>query len=282
MKRFCFRYAGIIFTVSIHDNDYSRPYLDHFGAEPVFDSTGIKIEAIMEPRPPVIDITEADKPPDCTIINNILTVVHPYYEGIFNLNKKEGNAVVSSIFALKAFIRLIVSVVIIDRGGLAIHSSCIFRNNRAHIFSGASGFGKSTVIKLTDNPRLYSDEVTLVRKDEYGIFKIHYSPFRSEFYTESLDSTDIIAGLFFLQKDANVYLEPLHQTQAVIKLLPNIFFPISGRNPFEQKIFQLCVDFLSQIKAGIIHFKKDNSFWRCIDEEFSNLETESIYDYQNN
>lgn len=282
MRRFGFRYAGIIFTVAIHNNDFSKPYLDHFSAEPVLDPTGIKIEAVIEPRTHSIKINEIDKPPDCTINNDTLTIVHRYYEGSYNLTQNEGTVSVSSMFSLMAFIRLVVSVVIINRGGLALHSSCIFKNNRAHLFAGTSGSGKSTIVKLTDEPLLYSDEVTLVRKGQSGIFEVHHSPFRSEFHTDSLDSTEKIAGVFFLQQDSGVYLEPLPQTQALIKLLPNVFFPIVARNPFEQKIFQLCLDFLSQVRAMVMHFRKDNSFWRCIDEEFGNLETESGYNYQKN
>ncbi len=282
MRLLGFRYAGIIFSVAIQNNNYSKPFLEHFRAEPVLEGTEVKIEAIIQPRAYVINNNEIDKPPDCTINNNTLTIVHPYYEGTFDLTKNEGTASVSNLFSLMAFIRLIVSVVIIDRGGLAIHSSCIFKNNKAHIFAGTSGSGKSTVVKLTDEPLLYSDEVTLVRKDESGFFKIHHSPFRSEFHTESLDATENIVGMFFLQQDTSVFLEPLTQSHALIKLLPNVFFPIVARNPFEPKIFQLCLDFLSQVRPVVMHFKKDNSFWRYIDEEFSNVETKSGYDYQNN
>lgn len=282
MKQFGFRYAGIIFTVAIHKNDFSKPYLDHFRAYPAPDPAGIKIEALIEPREHIINNAEVDKPPDCTINNDILNIVHPYYEGTYNLTQNEGNVSVSSLFALMAFIRLIVSVVIIGRGGLAIHSSCIFKNNRAYIFSGSSGYGKSTIVKLTDKPLLYSDEVTLVRKDESGIFNVYHSPFRSEFNTEALNATEKIAGTFFLRQDSRVYLEPLSQTQALIKLLPNVFFPVVERNPFEQKIFKICLEFLSQVRAVVLHFKKDDSFWRCIDDEFSNLGTESRCDYQNN
>lgn len=281
MKQLSFSCADISFTISLLNGSFNESHFDYFQVEPGPGAPEIKIAAAIKPIINLSCNTEIDKPPDCTINNHTLTIVHPCYQGTYNLRQNEGTASVSSLFSLMAFIRLIVSVIIIDRGGLAIHSAGILKNNRAYIFSGPSGHGKSTIVKLTDNPRLFSDEVTLVRKDESGIFKVHHSPFRSEFHTESLDSTGKIAGMFFLQQDSSVYLESLPKTQALIKMLPNVFFPIIARNQFEPKIFQLCLDFLGQVKPVVMHFKKDNSFWRCIDEEFSHLETESGYDHQN-
>lgn len=282
LRGFVFRYAGITFSVAIQNYELSKPQPDHFRANPVPEATGIKIEAVIESRNHSISSIEIDQPPAVTLNNDTLTITHPLYEGTYNLSQDEGKVSVGSLFSLFAFIRLIVSVVIIDRGGLAIHSSCILQNNKAYIFAGSSGNGKSTVIKLTENPLLYSDEVTLVRKDETGLFWVYHSPFRSEFHTEPLHPLGKIAGIYFLRQDTAVFLESLSQADALIKLLPNIFFPVKARNPYEPKIFQLCCDFLCQVKAEVMHFKKDNSFWRCIDEEFGSLETEPGNDYQNN
>lgn len=284
--------ADIPFTITIQNSSFNRLYFEYFKVEPAGDVPGIKIEATIKPRPnitPRSNITsssedtksEFNKPPDVTHSNGILTIFHPLYKGTYDLKQDEGTASVSSFYSLIFFIRLICSVVITDWGGMAIHSSCMLKNNRAHVFSGPSGYGKSTLIKLTEKPLLYSDEVTLIRKDEAGVFKVHHSPFRSEFHTEPIQPTDNIAGMFFIKQDTRTYIEPLSQAEGLIKLLPNIFFPITERNPYEPKIFQLCCDFLHQVKPAILHFRKDNSFWRCINEEYSNFEAESRYDYQN-
>jgi hypothetical protein len=298
LHQFCLRCADIPFTIIIRNSRFCQSYFDHFKVEQAGAEPGIKIEAFINTRPnikPMPNIktrsnittrlhninSVVNQPPEVTHSDGILTIVHPLYEGIFNLKQGEGTASVNDIYSLIAFIRLVCSVVIIDRGGLAIHSSCIFKNHSAHIFSGSSGYGKSTLVKLTEKPLLYSDEVTLVRKDEAEVFKVYHSPFRSEFHTEPLQPTDNIAGMFFIKQNTSTYIQPLSQSAALSKLLPNIFFPITERNPYEPKIFQLCCDFLHQVKPAILHFKKDNSFWRCIIEKYSNFKAESSYDYQN-
>lgn len=272
--------ADIPLTITINKGEFNPAYVQHFIQQPPFKAKAIEITAEIEPRLNTVD-SEVDKPPVVTLRSGIFNIAHQLYTGTYDTNQEMGAVSVHNSFSLVAFIRLLVSVVLADRGGLAIHSSCIYRNNKVHIFSGPSGNGKSTVIKLTANPLLYSDEVTLVRKDAKGVFRVHHSPFRSEFHTKPLPPADKIAGIYFLEQDAGVYLEPLSQPESLIKLLPNIFFPVKERNPYEKKIFQLCCDFSCQVKAAVMHFRKDNLFWRCIGDDFSTLETEPGYNYQN-
>ena len=264
--------AGIPITVTIQNGNYDQKFLDYFNAKPMAEPTGIRILVTIIQELPNDHNSISNKVPIVTLSNRQLTVIHPFYKGKFNLDQEAGMVLVVGFYALAAFLRLIVSVIIVERGGLAIHSSCILRNGKAHIFSGPSGYGKSTIAKLTENSLLYSDEVTFVRKDETGIFSVFHSPFRSELYTDPQKATSNIL-MFFIYQDSRTYLQPISQTEAIFKMLPNIFFPILARNPYEKKIFQLCCDFLEQVKPMIMHFRKNNFFWRCIDEQFGSFST---------
>lgn len=281
MNQFSLLCADIPLTITVQDSDYFNPAsLEHISQKPSIKLKTIEINAVVKPRQD-IDNYKADTPAVVSLSNDVLTITHPLYSGTYHIKRETGSASVHNSYGLMAFIRLLISVIITDYGGLAIHSSCILKNSKAHIFSGSSGNGKSTIIKLTENPLVYSDEVTLVRKDKTGYFRVYHSPFRSEFFTEPLPPADKIAGIYFLRQDTGAYLEALSQTDALIRLLPNIFFPVKERNPYEKKIFQLCCDFIRQVKPMVMHFKKDNSFWRYIDEQFSGLETEPGYGHQN-
>lgn len=204
--------------------------------------------------------------PEVTLHNDVLKVVHPHYEGLYSLQEEKGTVWVNGPNALAAFLRTLLPVILLERDGLALHSSCILKNNRAYIFTGPSGSGKSTVVKLTKNPVLYSDEVTLLRRSQNGNFKVHYAPFRSEYYTPYQPPTDNIAGVFFLRHGSRVFVEAVTKSSALPELMANVFLPISEVHPFAEKIFHLCCDFLGAVPAGKLHFKQDGTFWRSIDE----------------
>lgn len=269
MECFLLECAKIPIQITTEDTQLA----DKFGgyhlvrSEKVSGRITIKVQA--EHRPGVVPAT-INQPPEVSLQAGCLAVEHPYYRGTYSLADQEGAARVDGYFALISFIRVVLSVVIVDLQGLALHASCIKRNGQAHFFSGYSGAGKSTVIKLTDKPLLYSDELALVRKDRDGVFRVFHSPFRSEFYTSPEPPTAEIAGIFFLNQHPEVFLKPLSKTQALFELIPKVFFPITGRNPYESKIIDLCLDFLSQVRAASLYFKKDDTFWRCIDDKFGN------------
>jgi len=275
LGQFYLNCAGIQFCLTMPDGDFGRLPDWYSDTEPAADSAEdiprINIEVIVNPGMKNGGGADVVLVPDVKISEGIIKVDHPLYQGFYSIQGEEGRVMVSGYFALGAVLRTILSVIIVDHGGLAVHSSCITRNGKTYLFSGPSGYGKSTIVKLTENPLLYSDEVTLVRKDNSGNFHIFHSPFRSEIYSEPLEPSGEINGIFFIKQDTEVYLEPLSQTQALFKMLPCIFFPVIERNPYEAKIFNLCCDFLRQVRPMDLHFRKDGSFWRCIEEELCNL-----------
>lgn len=82
--------------------------------------------------------------------------------------------------ALKhAMMNLYSSFLVYHNWGLLIHSSCVIEKEKAHMFAGQSGAGKSTAAKLSFPRNLLSDEATLVKitPEKVTVFN---SPFRSE------------------------------------------------------------------------------------------------------
>ncbi len=70
-------------------------------------------------------------------------------------------------FALKhALMNLYSSFIVHHKWGLLIHSSCLKEGDKAFLFSGQSGAGKSTVVKLSHPRPILSDEATVVKITE--------------------------------------------------------------------------------------------------------------------
>jgi hypothetical protein len=84
--------------------------------------------------------------------------------------------------AVENVLRLCLSTLVPLRGGLMLHASAIARDGVGYVFTGLSGAGKSTIVKLVGSSagtRSLGDEVTIVRTTAAGAH-VHSTPFGGE------------------------------------------------------------------------------------------------------
>jgi hypothetical protein len=82
--------------------------------------------------------------------------------------------------SLEAAIRIAASIALPRNGALILHSSAVADAHGAHVFSGVSGAGKSTISTMLSEAyplTKLSDELVLVRRLEDGSFAAQVSPF---------------------------------------------------------------------------------------------------------
>lgn len=103
---------------------------------------------------------------------------------------------------LDAFLRALISSLLIRSGGLMLHSAGLVKSGKAYLFLGKSGAGKSTLAKLVAASReaeVISDEINLVRFEQ-GRFCIYGSPFWGEMRSDGRQGSWPLGGLFLLKK----------------------------------------------------------------------------------
>jgi len=83
-------------------------------------------------------------------------------------------------YALEACVRVALSVALPRHGALILHSSAIQWDDRAHVFAGVSGAGKSTIASLLsssfDGCDRLADELTVLARTSEG-WRLHVPPF---------------------------------------------------------------------------------------------------------
>ncbi len=84
-------------------------------------------------------------------------------------------------YALEACVRVAISVALPRHGGLILHASSVRWQGRAHVFTGVSGAGKSTIAALLAASfpacdRL-ADELVIVARSRAGAWRLHVPPF---------------------------------------------------------------------------------------------------------
>ncbi|MBD8071118.1 hypothetical protein [Bacillus sp. PS06] len=185
------------------------------------------------------------------------------YKITINKDYKEATIAVYDLFALKhALLNLYSSYIVHFNWGLLIHSSCIISDEKAHIFSGHSGAGKSTAARLSSPRELLSDEATIVKitHDEVIIFN---SPFRSELSTTNYQGWRTLASIQLLYQDISNKRIHLKKSDGFLQLMDKVFF-WDVRSKEMNKIINLLHLLVQQVPIFNLHFQKNDTFWELI------------------
>lgn len=102
---------------------------------------------------------------------------------------------------LDAFLRSLISSLLIRSGGFMLHSAGLVKKGKAYLFLGKSGAGKSTLSKLAAaaGTEVISDEINLLRFEK-GRFRAYGSPFWGEMRSDGRQANWPLGGLFLLKK----------------------------------------------------------------------------------
>ncbi|WP_226645616.1 hypothetical protein [Mesobacillus subterraneus] len=165
--------------------------------------------------------------------------------------------------ALKhALMNLYSSYIVYHNWGLLIHSSCAIQNDKAHIFAGHSGAGKSTAARLSQPRELLSDEATIVKITEIEI-TVFDSPFRSELQSTGYQQPCPLAGIQILHQAEKNSLEKMRKPDALLSLMDKVFY--WSHDPAEtQRIMGLLRILVEKVPVYELYFRKDPTFWELI------------------
>jgi hypothetical protein len=166
-------------------------------------------------------------------------------------------------FALKhALTNLYSSFIVYHNWGLLIHSSCAIEKDKAHIFAGQSGAGKSTAAKLSYPRPLLSDEATLVKITSNKV-TVYNSPFRSELQADSFEGNVELASVQILYQALQNKRTRSIKSDALLHLMDKVFFwPQSEEET--KTIMRLMTKLVKNVPVYELHFQKNNTFWELI------------------
>jgi len=191
------------------------------------------------------------------------------YSGMFDIHSLEGEVRQSiAIAPLYLFLRFILSVYLPSQGGFVLHSNSILKDGKCFLFSGKPQSGKSTVAKLSSEYEILSDDFSVVKKAN-GSFCAFGSPFWGHVEAKGLNIRNTlgcvkITGIYFLSKDTSVYVEKLGRKESVLEIIENMAL-LAKDCKTNSRLLSLADEFACSVNCGVLHFRLDNSFWRCID-----------------
>jgi len=186
------------------------------------------------------------------------------FRGYINLKTLEGEVELFNENTFESFLRVVCSLILLKENGLSIHASSLIRNGKAYVFPGESEAGKTTIVRLSPEATLLTDEISIIRG--IGSVQIAYgTPFRSDLEICGDNVSAPVKGLYFPVKDKENYICKLSDKSALAKLLSNVVIFGQDHN-LMQKAFYLAYDLVASLPCYDLHFLPEPSFWDCIDE----------------
>ncbi len=172
---------------------------------------------------------------------------------------------------IENFMRVVLSYVALERESFFLHSSGVVKDNKAYIFFGPSGAGKTTIAHFSKGMPLLSDDQVLVylkngKAYASGVPFSGGERFRQEL--GAIPSLNVnqefeIAGFYWLIKDQKTFVEQLSLVMGAARLASTIPFIKDGPFPM-QKALNIATEIAGVSKIYSLHFRKDKTFWEII------------------
>jgi len=182
-------------------------------------------------------------------------------------------------YSLDSVLRILHSMILAERGGFLLHAASAICDDRAYLFSGVSGAGKTTMTRLAPaDITLLTDEISYLRPsaDGYAAFG---TPFAGELAKAGENRTAPVSALFFLEKGLENRVDELSSAEAVRLLMRNILFFAEDR-ALAEKLFATACDFVARVPIRRLTFYPDARVWDEVRNFDRNFERKVARNFQ--
>ncbi len=158
-----------------------------------------------------------------------------------------------SIWHFQSMLADILYFLLSENDGFGIHCSSVYSGNKAYLFLGNSGAGKSTIANLLNGYfQHFTDDIAFVRKIDKKYY-LYQSPFLEKENNIKFPYGYEISQVFFLHKSNTTCIKRLKQNKIVTRLTRQVLS--DGNLP--KNIRKTVEQFASQDVFSELYFEKD-------------------------
>lgn len=160
---------------------------------------------------------------------------------------------------------------LLNHSGAILHASSVAYKNKAVLFAGKEGNGKSTIVKLIPEYTVLNDDFAIIRKVK-NVWSLFSSPFYETNPFPKEKKVMLIDRIYFLKQSDISISAPVDQGESLVRIMPLtltplsfipaiwIDFPKSYRGMIGERMFEAARDVSVSIPCYVLKFRKDRSF----------------------
>jgi hypothetical protein len=186
------------------------------------------------------------------------------FEACWNPRRRNGRILQrANPYSTDSVLRIVHSLHLAGCGGFLVHAASAIHRGHALLFSGVSGAGKTTLMRLAPSAMVrLTDEISYVRARGPG-YGAYGTPFTGELNTPGANRAAPISALYFPEHARQHRIEPLAPAVAARKLMRNVLFFVN-EPALTRELFRSVMEFVSAVPSFELAFAPEPSVWSLL------------------
>ena len=252
--------GDIPITLQVGNLDFLRLLQERYrGFESRSDRPVAEFEVTLKPV-----AQDPDEDLEVRITDSAVYMVRGDFRAEWNMTTGRGRIEqVPSPYAIDSVLRIVYSLLLVERGGFLAHSASAISGDRAFLFAGPSGSGKTTMCRLaSESVRLLSDEISFVLPDGGG-YRAFGTPFYGELARPGEPISAPLAAMFILRHASENRLTVMARFEALHAVMRNILF--FAKEPlWVQRVLTAAIRFVDSVSIQQMDFLPDPEIWKLV------------------
>jgi len=171
-----------------------------------------------------------------------------------------------TLYSMDSVLRILHTLLLAREGGFLLHAAGVIGQDRALLFSGVSGAGKTTLSRLAPSTvTLLTDEISYVRRDGSG-YRAFGTPFAGELGRTGENTSALLGAVYLLAKGRKDHTRDIAPARAARALMRNLLFFAQDRE-LVHNVFATVCDLVAGVPVRQLTFAPTPRVWELIQQE---------------
>jgi hypothetical protein len=167
-------------------------------------------------------------------------------------------------YSIDTVLRITHSLVLAEQGGFLLHAASAIRSNRAFLFAGVSGAGKTTMSRLAPaDATVLTDEISYIRRTPEKNYVAYGTPFAGELARVGANTSAPLEALYLLVQGPENRIAPISKIDAARAIMRHVLF-FAEEKELVAKVFDSVLEFVSRVHVAQLIFTPDARAWELI------------------